>query len=81
MLRAYGLGPKLDEISLLKSWEEVTGPMIVKHTKDLYFKSGVLYVELDSAPLRQELSFAKSKLKEKLNQAAAKNMVNEIVFK
>lgn len=81
MLRAYGLGPKLDEVSLLKSWDEVTGPMISKHTKDLYFREGTLYVELDSSTLRQELSYAKSKLVEKLNQAAGKRMVNEIVFK
>lgn len=81
MLRAYGLGPKLDEIGLLKSWEDVCGKMIAKHTKDLYFKEGVLYVSLDSAPLKQELSYAKSKLIEKLNQAAGKNMVRDMVFR
>ena len=81
LLKAYGLGPRLDEISLLKSWDEVCGPMIAKHTKDLYFKSGTLYVVLDSAPLRQELTYAKSKLIEKLNQSVGKNMVSSLVFK
>ena len=32
MLRAYGLGPKLDEIGLLKSWEEVEY-MVIKEQK------------------------------------------------
>jgi len=80
MLRAYGLGEKLDEISLIKSWEEIVGKMIAKHTTDIYFKSGVLYIKLDSAPLRQELSYAKTSLIEKLNQHAGKRMITDINF-
>jgi predicted nucleic acid-binding Zn ribbon protein len=38
MLRAYGLGPKLDEMSLVKSWEKVVGSMIAKHTADIFLK-------------------------------------------
>ena len=78
LLRAYGLGERLDEISLVKSWEETVGKMIAKHTTDIYFKRGVLYIKLDSAPLRHELSLAKSKLIEKLNDQAGKRMVLDI---
>ena len=78
LLRAYGLGERLDEISLVKSWEETVGKMIAKHTTDIYFKRGVLYIKLDSAPLRHELSLAKSKLIERLNDQAGKRMVLDI---
>ena len=78
MLRAYGLSDKLDEISLVKSWEEIVGKMIARHTTDIYFKEGVLHIKLDSAPLRQELSYAKSKLIERLNEKAGKQMVKDI---
>tara|TARA_R110000868_G_scaffold241441_3_gene496006 strand:+ start:813 stop:1103 length:291 start_codon:yes stop_codon:yes gene_type:complete len=81
MLRAYGLGEKLDEMSLIKSWEDIVGKMIAKHTKDIYFRQGNLYIILDSAPLRQELSYAKTRLVEKLNQHAGKQMVKEIFLK
>lgn len=81
MLRAYGLGEKLDEMSLIKSWEDIVGKMIAKHTKDIYFRHGNLYIILDSAPLRQELSYAKTRLVEKLNQHAGKQMVKEIFLK
>ena len=80
MLRSYGLGPRLDEIKLVKSWEEVVGPMISKHTKNIYFREGNLFVELDSAPLRQELTFAKSKLIEKLNQSMQKRIVQDLII-
>ncbi len=81
MLRAYGYGPKLDEIGLVKSWEGVVGKMIANHTTDIYFKDGDLHVKIDSAPLRQELAFAKSKLIEKLNQEAGKRLVKNINFR
>lgn len=81
MLRSYGLGPKLDEVKLVKVWENVVGPMISKHTRNIYFREGNLMVELDSAPLRQELSFAKTKLLEKLNQEMGKNIVQKLVIK
>jgi predicted nucleic acid-binding Zn ribbon protein len=81
MLRAYGLGDKLDEMSLVKSWEDVVGKMIAKHTSEIYFKSGILYVKLDSATVRQELSYAKSALIEQLNRKAGKRMLTDIIFK
>ena len=81
MLRAYGLGDKIDEISLIKSWEEVVGKMIARHTSDIYFKAGVLYIKLDSSTVRQELSYAKSSLIENLNRKAQKRMVSDIIFK
>ncbi len=81
MLRSYGLGDKLDEMSLVKSWEELVGKMIANHTKDIYFNKGVLYVQLDSSTLRQELSYVKSDLIQKLNDKAGKVMVKDIHLK
>ena len=81
MLRAYGLGDRLDEMSLVKSWEDIVGKMIAKHTTDIYFNRGVLYIALDSAPLRQELTYAKTKLIDRLNEQAGKQMVKDINFK
>ena len=81
MLRSYGLGDKLDEMSPVKSWEELVGKMIANHTKDIYFNKGVLYVQLDSSTLRQELSYVKSDLIQKLNDKAGKVMVKDIHLK
>lgn len=81
MLRAYGLGDRLDEMSLVKSWEEIVGKMIANHTKDIYFNKGILYVKLDSSTLRQELSYVKSDLVQKMNQKAGKIMVKDIYLK
>tara|TARA_R110000868_G_scaffold21846_2_gene90462 strand:+ start:604 stop:894 length:291 start_codon:yes stop_codon:yes gene_type:complete len=81
MLRSYGLGDKLDEMSLVKSWEELVGKMIANHTKEIYFNKGVLFVRLDSSTLRQELSYVKSDLIQRLNEKAGKVMVKDIHLK
>lgn len=81
MLRSYGLGDRLDEMSLVKSWEEIVGKMIAKHTKEIYFNKGTLFVQLDSSTLRQELSYVKSDLIERLNDKAGKIMVKDIHLK
>lgn len=78
MLRAYGLEEKLDEMGLIKNWEEIVGKMIARHTTNIYLKNRVLCISLDSAPLRQELSYAKSILLEKLNSAAGKRLIDDI---
>jgi predicted nucleic acid-binding Zn ribbon protein len=81
MLRAYGLGDKIDEIDLIKKWEELVGPMIAKHTTEIYFRQKKLFIHLDSAPLRQELSYARQKLIKKLNESAGKELVEELILK
>ncbi len=81
MLRAYGLSDKLDEVELIQSWEKIVGKMISKHTKDIYFRNKILYLELDSSALKHELNLAKGKLRDKLNGDLGKNLVNEIVIK
>lgn len=81
MLRSYGLSDKLDEMSLVKSWEELVGKMIANHTKEIYLNKGTLYVKLDSSTLRQELSYVKSDLVQRLNAKAGKIMVKDIYLK
>lgn len=81
MLRAYGLGNKLDEMTLVKSWEEVVGKMIAKHTVEIYFKDGILHVKLDSSTVRQELAYAKTALVEQLNRKVKKRILKDIVLR
>ena len=78
LLRAYGYQDQLDEIELLKAYDEVVGTVFVKHTKEVYFKNKTLYIKLDSAALKQELSYAKETIRLKLNQMMGKRIVEEI---
>ncbi len=81
LLKAYKLDDKLAERRLIASWESVMGAMIAKHTKDLYIKHQQLFVTLDSAALRNELSLAKTKIVKMLNDEVGSQVIVEVILK
>ncbi len=80
MLRTYELKNKYSETYLVAFWEKLVGRSIASRTGRLYVKEGTLYVEIISAPLRQELVLAKTKLIELLNREMGEEVVREVVF-
>lgn len=80
LLSAYRMNGKINETRVIQAWEQVCGAMISRHTENLYIKNRVLYVKVDSAALRNELSYAKTKLVKALNNAVKEEVINEIAF-
>jgi hypothetical protein len=54
--------------------------MIARHTTTIRLKKGVLHVQLDSATIRQELSYSNEQLITELNRSMQKRVVDKIVF-
>ena len=79
LLRAYGYQNQLDEIEITKIYEELVGGMFTKHTKKIFFKDKSLHIKLDSAALKQELSYVKEGLVQKLNQQLGRRVVENII--
>jgi predicted nucleic acid-binding Zn ribbon protein len=79
LLRAYGYQEQLDELDLIKSYESLVGNMFVKHTQKINLKNKILYIKLDSAALKQELSYVKEGLVQKLNKEIGRRVVDKIV--
>ena len=80
LLSSYRLEGKLQKARIIEAWPEVTGEMITKHTRDLYFKGSKLFVKLDSPALKTELGYSKSKIIDELNKVVGKEIVKDIVF-
>ncbi|MBX2978963.1 MAG: DUF721 domain-containing protein [Flavobacteriales bacterium] len=80
LIDAYGMREKMDELDIATEWDKVVGPMVARHTKRLRLRKGRLAVQVDSAPLRQELSYMREALKEILNRNAGREVVQEIVL-
>ena len=47
---------RIDREGIYARWQEVVGDEIASHTRVIDVKGGILYVEVDSAPLLQELA-------------------------
>lgn len=81
LLKAYKLDSKLSEKKLINSWSKVMGSMIDKHTKEIYIKNKQLFVQVDSAALRNELSLAKEKIVSLLNREAGAEVITEVIIR
>jgi len=80
VLHDHGLDQKIEETRLLEEWEQMMGQHINKHTLSKRISKSILYIKLDSAALRHELSYSRDKLKQALNKSIGKEIIIDIVF-
>lgn len=80
-LSTYHLDEKLQERKVLESWETLMGKMVSKHTTDLYIRNKKLYVKVDSAALRNELSYARTTICDVLNKEAQAEVITDVVIR
>jgi len=80
MIDSYRLRGKFDQTKLINSWEKMMGKPIARRTEKIFLKEKVLFVKLNSAPLRQELTIAKTKVLEIIHRDFNKEMVIDVKF-
>ena len=80
MVKAYRLQGKLNEVTVVASWERVMGKAVALKTKEVYVHQGKLFVRLTSAPLKHELVMAKTKVAELINAEVGETVVKEVIF-
>jgi len=78
-LKNEKLDSKYREKLLIESWETIMGKPIASRTTSLYIKNKVLFVKLNSAPLKHELHNHKARVKELIDEDFA-GLVDEIRF-
>ncbi len=76
---------KLDEkysiYAIRNGWENIVGHTISKHTTQINYNSGVLFVSIDSAVVRNEMTFAKKDIIDKVNKFVANRLIKDLVLK
>ena len=80
MLDRYKLRNKFDQSYVVAHWEKIMGSAIGSRTKTVYIRDRTLFLQIESAPLRNELVRAKSKIIELINREMNSNLVDEVVF-
>lgn len=79
-LREEGLETPLNQSRLIDAWPVVTGKIISDNTGSLRIRNSVLYVEIKSAALRNNLVYKRKQLVELLNRHVGATVINDIVF-
>jgi predicted nucleic acid-binding Zn ribbon protein len=80
LLDSYHLKERVNEKRLIENWEKIFGKTISKYTKKISVRSAKLFLTIDSASLRQELTFNKVKMIERINESIAPGFVQEIIL-
>ena len=80
-LKVSKLSGKLAEQKVIDGWEKIMGAMIARHTKQISIHDKKLFLQLDSAPLKQELFYSREKIIKMMNEEAGEEVIREVVFR
>ncbi len=80
-IKEMNIGDKLNEVSVINSWEEIVGKAISTRTSKIYIKDHVLYVHLKSSVVRNELLMLRQALMERINGKMGAEVIKDIVLR
>jgi predicted nucleic acid-binding Zn ribbon protein len=80
MVKDLKLKHGIDEVRIREEWVRLMGAPISKYTREISLRKGKLYVKVESAPLKQELSFSRDKIRELFNKELGEEIIHEVVI-
>jgi predicted nucleic acid-binding Zn ribbon protein len=80
LLRSYQLKSKFDEATVIGSWERLVGKPIARRTKKVSVRNKVLFVELDSAAMKNDLALHKTQILQVFEKEFGKGVIQEIIL-
>ncbi|MEN0002798.1 MAG: DUF721 domain-containing protein [Bacteroidota bacterium] len=80
MVETYRLKNRLTQTKVKELWEKNMGTPIARYTTAIKIRKNKLYVQIQSASLRQELSYGKDKIKRILNEELGEALIEEVII-
>lgn len=71
----------MDAINVRDAWATLMGPGVNNYTRNVALKGNVLYVELTSAVLREELGYGREKIVKMINESLGRDVVTEVYLR
>ncbi|MFM2269919.1 MAG: hypothetical protein RL757_3360 [Bacteroidota bacterium] len=72
---------KINQARLENIWRDEMGDFITRQTRSIVLKNKILYIEIESAALRMELSYGRDLLTKRLNESLAEEYLTDVVLK
>ena len=80
VLSGMGIAEKVERATVIADWEQLVGPHIARVSRPVRIREETLFVEVESAAWRMELSMLRPSLMRKLNAGRRKGRIEKIVF-
>ena len=81
LIHSYGMTSRFNEFEVVQAFSNIMGPVIMKKVSNAYVYQYKLFLELSSAPLKQELSMEKTKLMNMINKELGEDYLKGIIIK
>ncbi len=80
LMKAYRLDGRMKEMDVINAWPEMMGIAVANRTKSISVRNKTLYITMDSSVMRDELSYGKSIIIERVNQQAGCELITDVWF-
>ena len=80
LMKAYRLDGKLKEMDVIQAWGEMMGLAVANRTKNIQIRNKTLFLTMDSAVMRDELSYGKEVIIQRVNEKAGFEMITNVFF-
>lgn len=80
MVRQNQWKTRLDRVKIKEVWLRVMGETVARYTRHVTLRGKTLVLLIDSAPLKQELSYAKAKIIRLVNEECGEELVKEVLI-
>ncbi len=80
-LRVQGLETPLNEARAVNAWPEIVGQSVARATQNIRIYNQVMFVEVGSPALRNNLFMQRKRLVEKINAYVKADVITDIMFK
>ena len=71
----------LNQIDVREAWKNLMGNGVNHYTQNVILKGSVLYVELSSSVLREDVSHGKSKIIAMINEELRRDVVRDVMLR
>lgn len=71
----------MDQVNVRDAWERVLGNGVKRYTQTVKLHNGILYVNLSSSVLREELSLGKSRIIQMLNEDLGREVIQKLILR
>ncbi len=68
LLKVYRMEDRMRELDISEAWQRAMGEVVAKKTRSLKVYQKTLKVEMDSAVMKEEFSYAKEQIIRNLNE-------------
>ena len=78
LLKNYDITSKFNEAHIVTLWDKLMGPSVAKYTVNIEVEKRVLFVQLNNAALKQELSYSRERIMKMLNKEVGEDVLIDI---